>query len=142
MLKDLINAYQDFWIKATYFKGVTSLSDWWLVQLANLIISFLTIPIFLKTFGFNTYGIVCIIPQIAIDVRRIKDFGKDWKWIFINLVPIYGSIMWFIWLGFGKTGNSKNKLINLYMNIIGVVLTFLVIFVFAIYLYYFGLLGI
>ena len=138
MLKEFLNAYKEFWVKATDFKGFTSRSDWWFVQLANLIISFLTITIFLKTFGFNAYGIVCIIPQIAIDIRRIKDFGKDWKWIFINLVPIYGSIMWFIWLGFGKTGNSKNKLINLYMNIIGVVLTFLVIFGFAISLYYFG----
>ena len=138
MFKDFINAYQDFWIKATYFKGVTSLSDWWFVNLANLIINFFTLPIFLKTFGFNVYGIVCIIPQIAIDIRRIRDFGKDWKWIFINLVPILGWILWFIWLGFGKTGNSKNKLINLYMNIIGVVLTFLVIFGFAVSLYYFG----
>ena len=138
MFNNFLNAYKEFWIKATDFKGFTSRSDWWLVQLANLIISFLTIPIFLKTFGFNVYGIVCIIPQIAIDVRRIKDFGKDWKWIFINFVPIYGSIMWFIWLGFGKTGNSKNKLINLYMNIIGVVLTFLVVFGLAVSLYYFG----
>ena len=138
MLNNFFNAYKEFWIKATYFKGVTSLSNWWFVNLANLIITFFTLPIFLKTFGFNAYGIVCIIPQIAIDIRRIKDFGKDWKWIFINLVPIYGSIMWFIWLGFGKTGNSKNKLINLYMNITGVVLTFIVIFGFAVSLYYFG----
>ena len=138
MLKGLINAYQDFWIKATYFKGVTSLSDWWFVNLANLIITFFTLPIFLKAFGFNVYGIVCIIPQMAIDIRRIRDFGKDWKWIFINLVPIIGWLLWYIWLGFGKTGNSKNKLINLYMNIIGVVLTFLVIFGFAVSLYYFG----
>ena len=110
MLKDFLNAYQEFWIKATEFKGFTSRSDWWFVQLANLIISFLTIPIFLKTFGFNAYGIVCIIPQIAIDIRRIRDFGKDWKWIFINLIPIFGWILWFIWLGFGKTSNGKNKL--------------------------------
>jgi uncharacterized membrane protein YhaH (DUF805 family) len=137
MFKDLINAYREFWVKATYFKGVTSLSDWWFVNLANLIITFFTIPIFVKTFGFNAYGIVCIIPQLAIDIRRIKDFGKDWKWIFINLIPIYGSIMWFIWLGFGKTGDSKNKLINLYMNIIGVVLTFLVVFVLAVSMYYY-----
>ena len=138
MLNDFFRAYKEFWVKATYFKGVTSLSDWWFVNLANLIITFFTIPIFVKTFGFNAYGIVCIIPQLAIDIRRIKDFGKDWKWIFINLIPIYGSIMWFIWLGFGKTGNSKNKLINLYMNITGVVLTFIVIFGFAVSLYYFG----
>jgi len=37
--------------------------------------------------------------------------GKDWKWIFINLIPFFGWILWFIWLGFGKTGNGKNKLI-------------------------------
>ena len=94
MLNNFFNAYKEFWIKATEFKGFTSRSDWWLVQLANLIISFLTIPIFLKTFGFNAYGIVCIIPQVAIDIRRMRDFGKDWKWIFINLIPIFGWILW------------------------------------------------
>ena len=111
MLKKFLNAYQEFWIKATEFKGFTSRSDWWFVQLENLTISFLTISIFLRTFGLNVYGFVCIIPQIAIDIRRIIDFGKDWKWIFINLIPIFGWILWFIWLGFGKTGNGKNKLL-------------------------------
>ena len=111
MLKAFLTAYQEFWIKATDFKGFTSQADWWFVQLANLIISFFTFPIFFKTFGLNVniYGIICIIPQIAIDIRRIKDFGKDWKWIFINLIPIFGWILWFFWLGFGKTGNGKKK---------------------------------
>jgi len=111
MFKVFLNAYQEFWIKATEFEGVTSRSDWWLVQLAHLIISFLTTPIFLKTYGFPVYGIVCVIPQIAIDIRRIRDFGKDWKWILINLIPVLGWIIWFIWLGFGKTGAGQNKLI-------------------------------
>ena len=111
MLNDFINAYKEFWVKATEFEGKTSLLDWWFVQLANLIVFLLTIQLFLKIYGFNVFGIVCIIPQIAIDIRRIRDFGKDWKWIFINLIPIFGSILWFIWLGFGKTGKGKNKLI-------------------------------
>ena len=113
MLNNFFNAYKEFWIKATEFNGFTSRSDWWLVQLANLIISLITIPIFLKTFGFNAYGLVCIIPQIAIDIRRIRDFGKDWKWIFINLILFFGWILSFIRLGFGKTGNGK---INLCRN--------------------------
>ena len=79
--------------------------------MANLIISFFIIPIFLRTFGFNVYGIACILPQIAIDIRRLSDFGKSWKWVFINLIPVFGWILWFIWLGFGKTGNGKNKFI-------------------------------
>ena len=111
MLNDFINAYKEFWLKATEFQGKTSLSDWWFVNIANLIVFLLTIQIFLKIYGFNVFGIVCIIPQIAIDIRRIRDFGKDWKWIFINLIPIFGWIIWFIWLGFGKTGNGKNKFI-------------------------------
>ena len=105
MLKDFFNAYLEFWIKATDFRGFTSRSYWLWVLLANLIISLITIPIL----GFNLYGLVCIIPQLAIDIRRIRDFGKDWKWIFINFVPIVGWILWFIWLGFGKRGTGKNK---------------------------------
>ena len=108
-LKSFLNAYKVFWIKAINFNSKTSRSDWWRVQFINLIIFFLTISIFLRTFGFNIYGIMCIVPQVAIDVRRLRDFGKDWKWIFINLIPVIGWIVWFIWLGFGKSGNGKSK---------------------------------
>ena len=104
-------AYKEFWIKATDFNGTTTRRDWWLVQLANLIISIFTIPIFLRTFGFNIYGLICIIPQIAIDIRRMRDFGKNWKWIFINLIPILGWMIWYVWLGFGKSGIGKSKFI-------------------------------
>ena len=88
MYKDFLNAYKDFWLKATEFNSKTTRSDWWRVQLANIIISIFTFQIFLRTFGFNIYGIICILPQIAIDIRRLRDFGKDWKWIFINFIPI------------------------------------------------------
>ena len=111
MYKKILDAYKEFWVKAVEFDGKTSRSDWWWVQLANLIISLLTIPISLKTFGFNVYGILCILPQIAIDIRRLRDFGKNWKWIFVNLIPILGWLLWFIWLGFGKSGNGKSKFI-------------------------------
>ncbi len=111
MYKNFSNAYREFWLKATTFSGKTNRLDWWLVQLAHLIISILTIPIFLRTFGFNVYGILCILPQITIDIRRLRDYGKNWKWIFINLIPIFGWIIWFIWLGFGKSGNGKSKFI-------------------------------
>ena len=111
MYKNFFNAYKDFWLQATDFSGKTTRYDWWLVQLANIFISIFTIPIFLRIFGFNVYGLVCILPQITMDIRRLRDFGKNWKWIFINLIPIFGWIIWFIWLGFGKSGNGKSKFI-------------------------------
>ena len=111
MFKKTLNAYKEFWARATDFKNKTSRSDWWLVQFFNLVISMLTLRMFVRVFGFNVYGLICIIPQLAIDIRRIRDYGKDWKWIFINLVPIFGWILWFYWLGFGKPGKGKDRFI-------------------------------
>ena len=111
MYKNFFNAYKEFWLQATNFHGKTTRSDWWLVQLANIVISFISIPIFLRTVGFNIYGIICILPQITMEIRRLRDFGKNWRWIFINIIPIIGWIIWFIWLGFGKSGNGRSKFI-------------------------------
>ena len=109
MYKNFLNAYKEFWLKATDFNSKTSISDWWWVQLANILISIFTVPIFIRIFGFNIYGVICVLPQIAIDIRRLRDFGKNWEWIFINLIPVFGWIVWFIWLGFGKSGNGESK---------------------------------
>ena len=109
ILNDIFWSYKEFWIKATQFNGKTKRKEWWWVQLVNLIIYLLTIPIFSRTYGFNVFRLICIIPQLAIDVRRIRDFGKSWKWIFINLIPIVGSILWFFWLGFGDSASKGGK---------------------------------
>ena len=106
-LKEISSSYLNFWKHFMDFKGETSRKDWWYVQLVNLIVTFITLPFFIAVTGLNIYGIICILPQIAIDLRRLNNFGKDWKWIFINLVPFIGWIFWFIWLGFGKEGRGK-----------------------------------
>ena len=111
MYNNFLNAYKEFWLQATDFNNKTSRSDWWRVQLVNILVSFITLPIFIRIFGFNVYSIVCIIPQIAIDLRRLKDYGKNWKWIFINLIPVFGWILWFVWIGFGKSGVGKSRFI-------------------------------
>ena len=108
-LLDVYLAYKDFWQNFNDFKGHTSRKEWWYVQLANIIVTLITLPLFSAITGFNIYGIVCILPQIAIDLRRLNNFGKDWKWIFINLVPFLGWFLWFIWLGFGKEGRGKTN---------------------------------
>ena len=110
-LINIFKAYQEFWLKATDFIGKTSRTEWWSVQLVNFIISIIFIPTFIRIFGFNIYGVVCILPQLSINIRRLRDFGKNWKWIFINLIPIFGWLIWFIWLGFGRSGKGENKFI-------------------------------
>ena len=75
--------------------------------------AFLTIPKCLRTFGFNLYWIIFILPQLAMDIKRINDFGKDINGIFINLVQIFGWILWFICLDFGATVWGKNIYIEI-----------------------------
>ena len=109
MFNEIFNAYKNFWIQAGDFKSTTKRSDWWWIQLVNFIITFITFPIFFQAYGLNIYGLICLVPTIALDIRRVKDFGKDWKWIFINFIPLLGWLIWFIWMGFGKTGRGEKN---------------------------------
>lgn len=43
------------------------------------------------------YGFGQIFPSLALSVRRIRDIGKEWYWIFISLVPCIGGF-WFLYL--------------------------------------------
>ena len=103
----MLNYYKTFWTKAFDFKGRSTRSEYWWAYLANIIIYFL-LAIFVgissaisETLGllFNLiyilYALGQFIPSISICIRRVRDMGKAWPWIFINLIPIIGAI-WYI----------------------------------------------
>ena len=103
----MVDSYKIFWTKAFDFKGRSTRSEYWWAYLANTIIYFLlaifidiasVIDYFLEllfTFIFLLYALGQFIPSISICIRRVRDIGKGWQWIFINLIPFIGSI-WFI----------------------------------------------
>ena len=37
-------------------------------------------------------SLATLIPGLAITVRRLRDAGRTWTWIFISLVPLVGWI--------------------------------------------------
>ena len=43
------------------------------------------------------YALVMTIPSLAVTVRRLHDTGHSGWWIFLNLIPVIGSIVLFIW---------------------------------------------
>ena len=103
----MIDSYKIFWAKSFEFKGRSTRSEYWWAYLANIIIYFL-LAIFIgissainETLGlfFNLiyilYSVGQFIPSISICIRRVRDMGKSWQWIFINLIPIVGAI-WYI----------------------------------------------
>jgi uncharacterized membrane protein YhaH (DUF805 family) len=65
----------------------------------HIIVSFLLVllgianELLLKLFAL--YTVAQIFPSLSLTIRRLRDSGKAWTWIFISLVPLIGGI-WLI----------------------------------------------
>ena len=96
-MSNIINCYVDMWKNFANFSGRTNVGGYWWAFLANFIVSFvigLTGVEILAT----VYALAALIPTISIAVRRLRDAGKSWGWLFINLVPLVGWIIFIIML--------------------------------------------
>ena len=112
----MINAYKNFFKNYAEFTGRSTRPDYWWVWLGNLILS---IPfwiiyfytVFLSTVMdsvsdsaseaiFMVFGLVAIIyavfylailvPTLALSVRRLRDAGFHWAFIFLRFAPMGG----------------------------------------------------
>ena len=52
--------------------------------------TFLTVISFILLLIFFAYGIAACLPGIALTVRRLRDAGYNWLYIFIPLIPFVG----------------------------------------------------
>tara|TARA_B100001029_G_scaffold86780_1_gene71218 strand:+ start:415 stop:738 length:324 start_codon:yes stop_codon:yes gene_type:complete len=96
----MIDAYKKLWTKAFDFRGCSNRSDYWWGVLANLLVSYLLAALgaFVSETFYGIYYIyifAALIPGLSLSIRRVRDAGKSWQWIFINLIPLAGGI-WFI----------------------------------------------
>ena len=120
----MIQSFLLAWKNAFVFKGKTSRKDFWFFQLASFIL-FLILNIAQNllvnlqyAFLISDYSLLstifAVIGQtisivsffyilgnfivgLSISVRRLNDISKKWAWIFIQIIPILGSI-YFIYL--------------------------------------------
>jgi len=86
----LIEAFTSGWSRSFDYNGRTTRSDYWWFVLANLIVSVVLILISSKLQAI--YSLASIVPGLPLAVRRLRDAGKPWQWLFISLVPIIGGI--------------------------------------------------
>ena len=109
----MIEAYKKFWKGYVDFTGRSTPSDYWFAYLAHVLIFFtwyLLLAVFermaaetgssdLFTIGvillliFFAYGIAAVLPCIAVAVRRLRDAGYHWAYIFIPLIPFVGILI-------------------------------------------------
>ena len=118
----MLMAYKSFWIRAFDFAGKTNRKDFIIIFFLNFLLSltFLAILFFSLRFAsynqnelvflqkeyknfyksiliFNYfYSIALIVPFLSLFIRRVRDSGKQWYLIFVNLIPIIGSLYFFV----------------------------------------------
>lgn len=114
----MIEAYKKFWKGYVDFEGRSTRSDYWFVYLVNVLItfayfllqavfgglvavtesSFLVVISLILLLIFFAFGIAAILPGIAVTVRRLRDAGYNWAFIFIPLIPLVGGIIFIVLL--------------------------------------------
>ena len=110
----MIEAYKKFWKGYVDFEGRSTRSDYWFVVLANflLIMALYIAAIIFAVAGRNQpgslpniiayifliliilYAFATILPSLAIQVRRLRDAGYHWAYIFLHLgLGIGGTVL-------------------------------------------------
>ena len=103
----MIQAYKNFFKGYADFTGRATRSDFWWVWLMN---SILFLPLYIFWFQMvlndteetdpilgvaiiSVYMILAIVlftPSLAVKVRRLRDAGLHWAFIFLHFVPMGG----------------------------------------------------
>lgn len=94
--------YIAMWMNYANFSDRTSVRGYWMAFLFNclaaLILGVIVAIIPALAFLSGLYSLAVLIPSLAIAVRRLRDAGKQWYWLFIALIPLVGEIILIVFL--------------------------------------------
>lgn len=96
-----VTYYINYWKNYVNFGDRTTRRGFWMFILFNIIASFvvgLIAGLIKLDFLTTVWALANLLPGLAIAVRRLRDAGKAWGWIFINLIPLVGQIIYLIFL--------------------------------------------
>lgn len=105
----MIDAYREFWLNYANFGGTATRSDYWLFVLMQMIVTFVMGLIAGSSGGsmigrlvfmivMLIYWLACMVPMLSLTVRRLRDAGIHWAFIFIQFIPVIGGIAMLIFI--------------------------------------------
>ena len=103
--------YTGVFKKYATFSGRARRKEYWTFYLYNIIVTVLLslLASLIDFFSMLTaiYGLVIIVPSIAVAVRRLHDIGKPGVWYCLAFIPCIGTIWLIILLATeGETGDN------------------------------------
>ena len=107
--------YCECWEKYAVLSGRARRTEYWLFVLSNIIVNVMVILIGISVAIIATetsvqaemtgrvtgltvlfYCLVTFLPSVSVTVRRLHDTGRSGWFMLIQLIPIVGSIVFFI----------------------------------------------
>ena len=99
-VEQMIEAYTKAWQRSFEYGGRSNRGDYWWFVLASFLILFVLnlVGTFVPFIGVlaNLYLIAQFVPHLPLAIRRLRDAGKDWQWIFVTITGL-GSL-WVLYL--------------------------------------------
>lgn len=84
--------------KYAEFSGRARRREYWYFFLFNIIVTAVLGMIFGdEGIVVSVYGLITLVPGIAVCWRRLHDIGKSGGWWFVGFIPLVGWIFMLIW---------------------------------------------
>ncbi|AMO47066.1 Uncharacterized membrane protein YhaH, DUF805 family [Kosakonia oryzendophytica] len=75
------------------FRGRAHRREFWMFTLVNLIL-FGVLHVIDRIIGWHTlsllYELLVLVPSLAVQVRRLHDTDRSWRWLLLLLFPVIG----------------------------------------------------
>ncbi|MBO7144239.1 MAG: DUF805 domain-containing protein [Salinivirgaceae bacterium] len=98
----MVSLIKTFFSKYFDFSGRTSRKDFWLTWLClillGIVIGVVTMILPVLLFISWVYGLIILIPSLAIGARRLRDAGFSPLWLLLLLTGIGGLILIILWI--------------------------------------------
>ncbi|MCL2365173.1 MAG: DUF805 domain-containing protein [Defluviitaleaceae bacterium] len=93
--------FVSFWKNYINFSDRTTVRGYWIAFLFTFIITavlgLLTLVLITQLmFLYYIWTLAIAVPSIAMAIRRLRDAGKEWPWIFVIFIPCVGWILYII----------------------------------------------
>ncbi len=159
----MLNSYISAWKRPFDFQGKSTRKEYWHFVILNLIVTVISYVLFLSaialTNGINSsFSVVMSMPlylissiglllffgsiwiALPLTVRRIRDVGMSWKWIFLVSLPYVGGAFVLIFLTrpsilsidgneyYFRYPTKKNHIVGYWIASVLIIALFLVMF--------------
>ncbi len=70
---------------------------------------FIVIDVMMQSSFDAWYGVVSLMPLVALVVRRLHDIQRSGWWCLVFIVPLFGPLLLLYWLALESVSNNVIK---------------------------------